>query len=61
MKKSTLIVILIAMMAALTSLATVGLYIYISWGYYIAAIVIGAIYPIGITAGIATIKYELED
>ena len=61
MKKSTLIVILIAMMAALTTLTAVGLYLFINYCEYIATIIITAIYPIGITAGIATIKYELED
>lgn len=61
MKKATFIVILIAMMVVLTALTAVGLYTYISWGYYIAATIITAIYPIGIIAGIATIKYELED
>ena len=61
MKKSTLIVTLIVMMAVLTALTTIGLYLFINYCEYIAAIVIGAIYPVGITAGIATIKYELED
>lgn len=61
MKKSTLIVILIAMMAALTALTTIGLYLFINYCEYIAAIVIGVLYPVGIIAGISTIKYELED
>ena len=61
MKKSTLIVILIAMMAVLTALTAVGLYVFINYCEYIAATIITAIYPVGIIAGIATIKYELED
>ena len=55
------IMIIVALMAVLTALTTIGLYSFISYGYYIAAIIITAIYPVGITAGIATIKYELED
>ena len=55
------IMIIVALMAALTALTTIGLYTFISYGYYIASAIIIAIYPIGITAGIATIKYELED
>ena len=61
MKKSIFIVILIAMMAALTALTAVGLYLFINYCEYIAAIIITAIYPIGITAGVATTKYEFED
>ena len=61
MKKSTFIIMLVALMAVLTALTTIGLYLFISYGYYIAAAIITAVYPIGITAGIATIKYEFED
>ena len=61
MKKSTFIIMLVALMAVLTALTAVGLYLFINAGDYIAAIIITAIYPIGITAGVATIKYEFED
>ena len=61
MKKSTLIVIIIAMMAALTALTTVGLYVFINYCEYIAATIIMVIYFIGVAAAIATIKYEFED
>lgn len=63
-KLNKTIITLIALMIALTLHTAIGLYILLS-GYCgdstIIAIVIGALYPIGITAGIATIKYELED
>lgn len=60
-KLNKTVMIIVALMAALTALTAVGLYTFISYGYYIASAIITAIYPIGIAAGIATIKYELED
>ena len=53
--------IIVALMVALTALTTIGLYLFINYCEYIAAIIITAIYPVGIAAAIATIKYELED
>lgn len=61
MKKSTFIIKLIAMMAALTALTAVGLYLFIDYCEYILAIVIGALYPVGITAGVATIISEFKN
>lgn len=61
MKKSTLINTLIALMVALTAVTAVGLYLFIKDGDYIIAAIMAAIYPVGIIAGIATIKYELEN
>lgn len=65
MKKiNKVIITLIALMIAFTIWTAAGLYILLS-GYCgdstIVSILIGAIYPVGIIAGIATIKYELED
>lgn len=60
-KLNKTIIAIIALLTALTALTAAGLYVLISWGYIIASAIIMAVYPIGIAAGIATIKYELED
>lgn len=63
-KLNKTIMIIVALMIALTLITAAGLYILLS-GYCgdsrIVAAVIGLLYPIGIIVGIATIKYELED